>query len=86
MKQEKIRNAVDSINLKIDQLNQNLVSYEEKIDQVRNLIPRDLPSVSNSLLNRSSGQAVHNLEEAIPTLSEKSKAQVEYIHYKSLKS
>jgi hypothetical protein len=53
-RQEKIRKAIDVINEKIEILNKNLVDYEKNMSVCLNQIPRDLPSLNTSNVNKSS--------------------------------
>jgi hypothetical protein len=50
-KPKSIENAIERINLRIDDLNQNLENYEQKVDLTLKEIPKDIRSNLNSSKN-----------------------------------
>jgi len=58
-KEQKVLNAIEKINLKIDGLNQNLENYQQEIDLTLEEIPRDIRSMNNSNFNNSSSRQYH---------------------------
>lgn len=51
-----MKNVIDKINLKIDDLNLNLQNYEQVIDLTLAEIPKDIRSMNNSNFNNSSSR------------------------------
>ena len=54
--QMQVKETIDKITSKIDDLRDNLVCYEQKIDLTLQEIPRDIRSVNNSNFNLSSAR------------------------------
>lgn len=57
-----VKDTIDKINSKIDDLRENLVCYEQKIDLTLKEIPRDIRSVNNSNFNPNSARYMSGVD------------------------